>query len=368
MLWALAVAAALGALSMVLFPYEVAGRIVGPALVMAAAAGLLIPMDMLAGRPAQRWAGFLGMGFVLAQSLLGLILIWDIPRLLGNPYDERLFLTMLWLFCCVPPAMVCLLCVGLPSGRVAAWTGTGIAGLVFLLLMLGTWIRGGAGVFYRGWDLEESAGVIAGFGFLATLSLIGAGTDRRHWRFAGVLASVLGAAIAVYAIVRALHSDSGILVHLIAVAAVIAHANLCESLPLHGVQRWVGRGTIVMAAITAMLLDVMAVYQVDLGGDWMARLAGATGILASCGTLAMAVMAAINRKIERPAIVFQSVQNFTVICPLCGLKQTLPAGQASCAKCRLVIRTQFEEPRCPKCDYSLIMLTSGQCPECGTPV
>ncbi|MGN6367226.1 MAG: hypothetical protein ACTHN5_03090 [Phycisphaerae bacterium] len=52
-------------------------------------------------------------------------------------------------------------------------------------------------------------------------------------------------------------------------------------------------------------------------------------------------------------------------CPRCKKFQDVPLGSGYCSGCRLRIRVEVEEPRCPKCGYNLHQLTRPICPECG---
>jgi len=47
------------------------------------------------------------------------------------------------------------------------------------------------------------------------------------------------------------------------------------------------------------------------------------------------------------------------------MAQTVQSGHTRCAQCRLKFHIEIEEPRCPKCNYLLHMLTEPRCPECG---
>jgi hypothetical protein len=183
-----------------------------------------------------------------------------------------------------------------------------------------------------------------------------------------VATAAIGAGIVIYAEYRGIHESNGAVEVIFSIAIVVAHANLAEICPLVGRQRLFGRVTILFTAITFVFLDIMAIRHWEDSTGMLARLAGATGIIASFCTLALIVLAFINRKVEAVRMTFQGVTQFTVICPVCGTKQTLPVGESHCRKCRLVIRAQFEEPHCPKCNYVLLMLTSDRCPECGEPL
>ena len=99
--------------------------------------------------------------------------------------------------------------------------------------------------------------------------------------------------------------------------------------------------------------------------DILIRLASAAGFIASCGSLALLVLARINKRMPDEAPALHKIAEITLICPGCSKKHTLPVGSATCPTCRLELNVQVVEPRCPQCDYSLFMLTSNRCPECG---
>jgi hypothetical protein len=151
-------------------------------------------------------------------------------------------------------------------------------------------------------------------------------------------------------------------------AAVVAHANVCLFVPLMQGQRWVRVVTILAAAATAVLIDALVVAdergrELPMGQN----LAAAAGIIASCGSLALLVLARLNRHLDR-APVLSEVRELTVICPGCHKKQTVRVGDSACPTCLLKFHIRVEEPRCPTCDYLLFMLQSDRCPECGTVV
>lgn len=138
-------------------------------------------------------------------------------------------------------------------------------------------------------------------------------------------------------------------------------------------QRWVRWVTIGAAVVTALLLDVLVVGRDRWDDvDQLASVAGATGIIAGCGSLALLVLARLNRNIER-APVISEIRELTLVCPSCKRKQVVALARDandtsanSCTNCGLRFHVRVEEPRCPKCDYVLLMLRSDRCPECGT--
>ena len=123
------------------------------------------------------------------------------------------------------------------------------------------------------------------------------------------------------------------------------------------------RGTVDVAEHMAIVDDKL--YRIGIDIDVLGRIAAAAGIVAGCGTLALCVLARINRKVDYEQL-SPELMEMVVICPRCGKKQSVSFGGAVCAVCKLRISIRIEEPRCPKCDYLLYGLTSDRCPECGT--
>jgi hypothetical protein len=178
--------------------------------------------------------------------------------------------------------------------------------------------------------------------------------------------------MAAIGILAEVQSGGQVFACVLTVAALIAHANLATRTPIKPGQRWLLYGTLGATAVTGVLIDLIVIGvfpEYDAAANFLTRAAGATGILSGCGTLALGVVALLNLKSRRPPPrVSTELRSITLDCPACGHKQTLAIGEASCANCRLIIHTRLEEPRCPQCDYSLLMLRSDRCPECGTPV
>lgn len=363
MLWSLAVAALVGAAAILLAASETVMRVVGTAITTAVAAGLLLALSMLADREKARNSGLLGMAVVIIQFLLAMILIWRIG--LGSAqFDETVALTILFLFLTAPPAMLFLRFAVHPAGRVAGPAGCAAAGITFLLLALPGWVN------FRGPSLNEwfeSGWAVGAFGILAAAALAGHGTDRRYWRWLGVGASAAGLAIVLTAIWKHLDQGSGLFTVVCSIAVVVAHANLTMLCPLSPGQAWIRWATIAAAVSAAVPIDVAALKWIPPQEDLLLRVAGACGFVASCGSLALVVLARMNRRMgERP--VLSEIRSLAVVCPGCQKKQTVSVGDNQCPTCNLRLHIRIEEPHCTKCDYLLFMLASDHCPECGTPV
>jgi hypothetical protein len=144
----------------------------------------------------------------------------------------------------------------------------------------------------------------------------------------------------------------------------VAYANLIMRVPLKRGQGWLRVGTLLAGAATAVLGELI-IFGID--DDIMARGAAAAAILTSCGTLALAVLARLNRRIDFEPLP-REMRYITVFCPRCRKKQSLELGGAECTSCGLRIEVRAEEPRCAQCGYLLYKLTSDTCPECGTQI
>ena len=364
LLWSLGIAAACGAVAILSGGFQTVSRAMNTAMLTAGASLLLLGAAYLVDRPSTRAAGLLGMTAVVVEFLLLLELTW-----IGG--SDRLAITAGLLSLPVVPAMLCLTMAAPPHTRVAGRVGVAGCLAVSALLLGGTWLH------RFPWHEDHwygLAGAIAVFLPVVVACLVGAGTDRRHWRWLGAAAAVVATAVMYYAMVNNPRGGEGAFAAVVSVALVVAHANVMMLLPLKPAQHWVRRGTILATFATAAFIDLSIVTSGRNTGNWnpMAfvyeRLSGASAVVAGCGTMALLVLARMNRRVVPPAATLESIKDVTLVCPACRKKQTLPVGDARCASCRVLIHTRFEEPRCAACGYSLFMLASDRCPECGTGV
>ncbi len=92
-----------------------------------------------------------------------------------------------------------------------------------------------------------------------------------------------------------------------------------------------------------MLVDVQSLTR-PWQGEMLGRLAGAAAIIAGCGTLALLVLARINRRMVQPGLCAGEVREIVFFCPLCGTRQTIAVGGGRCATCGLGIHVRLAEP------------------------
>lgn len=372
MLWSLGVAALLGAGAILMGETTGIWRVSLTALVTAGASGLMMPASLLMDRKQGRAAGTLGMLTVLALFFLSLILVWDLVQIFpGSHLEGRIGLTIAFVILCAPFAIFFLTLMHKPAALVAGWFGVLAAAMTFLLFMVGTWLEDRP-FLSEEWGWTGTA--VGVYGLLGVICLIGidpkTNPPGRRWmvmvRGVGTAAALLAMTIVIYAIWMDIHSDTGLFTTLTSIAAVVAHANLCLLAPLVGGQVWVRHITIASAAVTAASIDAIFIFDLWYGGDEVfVRLASAAGFVASCGSLALLVLARINRRASDEPPVLAEIRAVTLICPGCDKKQTLPVGRTACPTCRLEFELRVHEPRCPNCDYLLYRLTSDRCPECG---
>lgn len=382
MLWSLGLAAVGGVFVVLTQRTGLAWRTVGTGLLSAVACALLIPASLMGDRKKTRAAGLLGMGTVVLDYVLVLAIIWEVPRrlTLGGLADEILGTAGL-LAIGAAVVMIWLRLLHERSWVIASQLGMGftVGGLGAFLVQL--WSP------YNFWGKNyawvETGWAILACGLLAMLASVGLGAEvRRPWRALGVAASAVALAMWTFEVWVGRGSDLGFAVFTgcLCCAAVVAHANMVLYAPGGSSDKWVRMATIAAALLTACLIEAVVVkhrffagpWQPNLGRgpfawDFLERLSTATGIVAGCGTLAVAVLARVHRGVDTEGIA-AGFTELTIICPRCRKKQLLGVGDSACSDCKLRISIRVEEPRCITCGYLLYKLTSDRCPECGTPI
>ena len=335
--WALGLAACFGAAGVIFAGDERVWRIVGTCAATAAGAFLLLHASRELDRETTWLPGFMAIALVVTEYFATLGLIW---KFFGNTQEPAAF-TMLFLVATTVPAIVLSRIMKRPDGALSAWVGLFACAVVFALLMVGTW---------GGWLKEVRAdrwhfvglwlGIFAG---MAVVCLVGTGTDRRHWRWLGVAAAGAAFAISAYGIIQDIQETSALFVCIVSVAAVVAHANAMAWCPLKPAQRWLLWGTIGAGIATGGFVDwarITTPWQEEMLG----RLAGASAIIAGCGTLALLVLAKINQRIVPVAATLADLREITLTCPRCRAKQTITIGSGECGACGLLIHVRVQEP------------------------
>lgn len=339
MLWLIGAAAVFGVLSVLTASYEVVGRIAGTAALTALAAGLLWPFTILMDRDDRRNVGLFGVASVIAVYFLVVPSIWN----LGHRGEEAalagLIVTLM-----TPVGLIIVMLINTRVARIAGLVGIVLYVCVLICFLTALWHP-------RRWYSDdlwwETGFALAGFGAIALANLVGvASGDRRHWRWVGVLTSAFGWGVCTWGIWANELADEKFIVVICSIAIAIAHANLTMFVPLRTGQGWLRLATICAVAITALSLDIDVLFSLSKHGriSTLGRVALASGILSSCGTLALIILACLNRVVQHRTFDGQRA-SMAVTCPKCGKRQTIPLEDATCSRCGLRIRIHIEEPQ-----------------------
>jgi hypothetical protein len=362
-LFSLGIAAVVGAFGILFARSAVIAQIDGTLVLTAICCALLLWISRKSAAEGDTRALLLSTVLIATEFGLGCVAIWC-----GDLF-ERTSVAALQTMAAVAvtgiPAVTFLKLDKAPSTRIAALAGLGFSTAVFLLWMwaiVWDW-KGNSNVNFFGYGW-----VLGVCGVFIVAALIGVGTDRWHWRWIGVVSALTGLFIAG----RYIHSGESWnmqpLLALGTLSLLIGHANLALRCRLKANQIWLAYGTIAAVAAACVFTNIAAKAE---GGDiWedrsvYSRIAGAAGVLAACGTIALAILYRINQRILPPGEKKVELDSIAIVCPVCQKKQTITGGAGACDQCGLDFQIKMTEPRCPACGYSLLMFKGDRCPECG---
>jgi len=338
-------------------------RIVLTCLEGAVATGVMLRLSGFFDKPEQRLAGVVGLAWMLASFALFLFCTWI--DLFGLPYTGHLLGTAFAI------AGFGGVATGALSARprrewTAAWpAAVAVSGLGLAVTLAAIWtdnVRAAA-----------ACGTSVPVLLVGSLCLVGRDYRERPWRFVGVVLAIAAAAVGIVQAVQDRPNDElwRWYTALTAGLAAVTHANLLMLLALPGGWRWLRLATVLAAVATAVGVSdgaFLSTDQVwDLLDQTLGRATAAAGILAVCGTLALAARERLGKRwvVDATQTEFRSV---TLFCPRCQTRQAAPVGDSPCVGCRLLLSVRVGEPRCAACGYSLIDLKSDRCPECGEPI
>jgi hypothetical protein len=335
--WALGLAAGFGAVGVIFAGHDTLWRIVGTCVATAVGAFLTLAASRHLDRETTWLSGVMAIALIVIEYLAALGQIW---RLFGRAEEPAAF-TMVFLAATAAPAIALAGVMKRPDNALSARAGLFASAVVFLILMVGTWGGWLGAVPAARWQTLGLS--LAIFAVLAVLCLLGSGTDRRHWRWLGVAAAAAAFSLSAYAIILDIHETSALFICVVSVAAVVAHANAMAWFPLKPAQRWLLWGTIGAGIATGGFVD-LAKITMPWQEEMLGRLAGATAIIAGCGTLALLILARINQRILPVAVSLADLRQITLTCPRCRARQTITLGSGKCGACGLVIQVRVQEP------------------------
>ena len=147
-------------------------------------------------------------------------------------------------------------------------------------------------------------------------------------------------------------------------AVTAAHFGLYFPARLLGAARWLKLATVIAATTFGTLLAIL--FWIEPDEEWVLRSMGALGILTVMGSAITPIvwkMQSLHRR-DHATPTLRADIPIHIRCPRCALEQSIPLGKGKCARCKLEIRIEIEEPRCP-CGYQFLGLKAEKCPECG---
>jgi hypothetical protein len=362
----LAIAAIFGALGILFGSHDTSWRIASTAIATAVGALLLLGASRTMDDPLARQAALLATTLVVLEYLLILTAIWGQWSLFGSSSkEESLWLTIVFIALVGTPAVALLRMTRSKQTAVAGHIGLVLAAAELTLLLVIAW---GDPIWTGNWFGEGLAGWLAPYTVLIVVCLIGRGGGILQLiRWLGATIAALAYSLIAYGLIRDIHHGGNVVIYFTCAAVALLHTNIVLLCPVRPRQVWLRWVTLLAGVATTFFVSAFT-HVGNNGNDLFGRIAGACGILAGCGILALLVLARLNRRIVAGPNPMQGVTEIFVVCPICKKKQNLPLGTAACADCRAIIHVRVEEPKCPTCGYSLLMLRSQICPECGTPV
>lgn len=346
------------------------GRVAGTLVVAAIAIALAIPASKKLSVQSERTAGHVLLLAIVIAFVLGVASIWQ-DKFLGL-FNWHLPVTTLAYCVCIVPALRFLPLVKQPNGRICGIAGVAFSSLCFLSWLLAIWFD-----YFKLDDHSvhffKSLGLLAGSAFPICACLFGELNDRKHWRWIGVLTGAAAIAMGLAGIWLDLGGKPTNIIHCLIVSTVIGGSNILLRLPLPSGQRWLAlatTGSLVATGFCGIFVNYIIDGNPNTGFEHLSvRILAAGSIVTVCGILAITVLKAFNRRATiTEAQSINDIKQITLSCPRCSKKQDAALGESRCSGCGIIFLLKVAEPHCIKCNYTLLDIRAGRCPECGEPI
>lgn len=366
LLWLLAGAAAAGVLA-VFISTSVMGRVAGSALIAAISCGLASPVSKLLDFDDRRRAGLVGLVAVVAGFVLGMGGIWVGVLVRGTDLEAQLALSAV---IAVAGGLVCctlLVHARKPAGRLAALAGVALVCAAAAAFAVATWWTPTRFGGEPQGKIAATGGNLLLCGVPCVLCLIGGGLRDRPWRWPGLAAGLAALAMALAGVWYYTGGNPAWLAGALTVSYVAGYANAVVRVALGEAGMWARLLAVGSAAALGLCITLIA----HLTGfqasppDPLEKATGAAGIVAVCSTIGLMILYRLNRRTPGVSENVAEIAAVQVACPHCGTKRAARVGESACDKCGLMLRIAVREPRCAACDYSLLDIPGGVCPECG---
>lgn len=373
----LAIAAVGGAIGILIGGDRLTWQIIGSSITISISCLLFQIFNSLSRLERVYHSGLLGMLLTGLEFIMVLLLIWMSDSNLLGPDSiwECLFFIALTLPLCGGLAMIGLYLLKRPEHRLAGLKLLGIAAITQMLFIAASVVdafrlRNAMGSPIHWW---ETAWGTLGYGLLAVLILAGGLKGKRAFKLIGLFGVTVGWVMLLYGIwIRtSKHYESFAFATILGMT--FAHANVIGLMNMRPGGQVIMRQVVqALAILTAVLAQLTVTRAISTGheDDW-ARLTGACGFMLACGTFALLVIHAANKRRGKHRAADESeliYKRVSLTCPHCQTQQSLPVGESQCSQCGMQFQIKLYEPHCPHCDYLLINAASDTCPECGMSV
>jgi hypothetical protein len=365
----LGVAAVTGGLAIFTRAGWMVGRIAGTAAVLVVAVAFCLTVIGKLENPKTTRSASIALWIIAFSTFAFLVPIW--APMLGLRKTEELWLSAIFIAVAGGVSALMIQALVEPWSRLAGAVGLLMTAVTFVTAMMAAWSN-------RHASQEQIGATAAWIGCMMPvicMCLVGAFTDRRYWRWVGVIA---GLAAMILALRRTwvtpatgYYQEPSAIIQLVTVAALTAHTIIIDRVPLNPNRRWVALAAMACALFVAILMSIITWqnegWERSNGDDVLPRALMAAAFVGACATIAVPAVYGMERRksVLQSGAPRKEITAMSLTCPHCKAAQESPVGTSRCIKCGLMISLAFAEPKCEGCGYSLLDIQGELCPECG---
>ena len=249
--------AALAGISTIFFPGgEFIGRVAGTLSFAAIAIALTIPASKKLGIQSERTAGLITLLSIVIAFSLSFISLW--ADFVVGSLSWQLPVTTLAYIACAIPALAFLAILKTPRGRISGLTGVAFSAIVFLCCLFAIWLQSES--------FSKTTALLAAAALPICACLYGELTDRRYWRWIGVLTGAAAIFMGIIGIWFISGGKPTNIIHCLIVSTVIGGCNILLRLSLPQSQRWLAIAT-TCTLIATGICGIYVNYLIDLASN-----------------------------------------------------------------------------------------------------